>query len=106
MQKGRHMKTKKVVITLYGENHIHYGGDVVVEAPQGMNDEDIRGIIASNSHRIPVPKWREVDEWGFSVSDDSPDIVGVADSDQEPSVRLTEDKDGDIRIFIRKKHDG
>lgn len=106
MQKGKRMDTKKVVITVYGENHILYGGDVVVEAPQGMDEGVICEIISSNSHRIPEPNWREVDEWGFSLNDDSPDIVGVADSDQEPSVRLTEDKDGDIRIFIRKKHDG
>lgn len=105
MQKGKRMDTKKVVITVYGENHILYGGDVVVEAPQGMDEESICEIIRSNSHRIPEPKWREVDEWGFSVNDDTPDIC-VADSDEKPSVRLTEDKDGDIRIFIRKKRDG
>ena len=98
------MDTKKVVVTLYGENHISYVGDIVVEAPQGMAEEVIGEVIMSQFHRIPEPQWREEEEQGFSINDDSPATVYVTASDEEPSVRLTGDKDGGIRVFIRKKH--
>lgn len=99
------MDTKKVVIRVYGQNTILYGGDVVVEAPQGMDDEVIAEVIVSQFHHIPEPHWEEQDEEGVTLNDDTPDILGVADDAEEPWVRLTETKDGEIRLFIRKKHD-
>jgi|LakMenEpi03Aug12_release.lakeMendotaPanAssembly.Ray.scaffolds.fasta_scaffold1310112_2 hypothetical protein len=100
------MDTKKVVIRVYGQNTIFYGSDVVVEAPQGMDNEVIAEVVVSEFHRIPEPHWKEVDEEGLSLNDDTPDVVGVADNAEEPSVTLTETKDGGIRLFSRREHDG
>jgi hypothetical protein len=100
------MDTKKVVIRVYGQNTIIYGGDVVVEAPQGMDEEVIAEVVVSHFHCIPEPHWKEQDEEGVTLNDDTPDIIGVADNAEEPSVRLTETKDGEIRLYIREKHDG
>jgi hypothetical protein len=97
------MDTKKVVVKVYGQNYVRYAGEVVVEAPQCMDEEEISELIMSNFHRIPEPDWIEEDEEGVTLSDDCTDIYEVADSDDKPSVKLTEGEDGDIRIFVRKK---
>ena len=99
------METKKVVVTVFAQNTIVYEGDVVVEAPQGMDEEVIAEVVVSQFHCIPEPRWKEQDEEGVSLNDDTP-YTYVADNAEEPSVILTETKDGEIRLSIRKKHDG
>ena len=98
------MNTKKVVVTVYAQNTIVYGGEVVVEAPQAMDEEAIAQVVISQFHLIPEPRWKEQDEEGVSLNDNTPDTY-VADDAVEPSVILTDTQDGKIQLSVRKEHD-
>ena len=93
---------RKVLVVLFGLDQVLLCGDVVLEVPFEMTDEEVSTWVEDNADNLPSPaQWKRVDRGNVEVSPDifAHSVFGEVDDDRGADARVVLDEDGEAETI-------
>ena len=93
---------RKVLVLLFGLDRVLLCGDLVLEVPSEMTDEDVSTWVEDNADNLPLPEqWERVDRGNVEVSPDilAHTVFGEVEDDRGVDARVVLDDDGEVETI-------
>ena len=93
---------RKVLVLLFGLDRVLLCGDLVLEVPSEMTDEEVSTWVEDNADNLPLPEqWERVDRGNVEVSPDilAHTVFGEVEDDRGADARIVRDEDGEAETI-------
>lgn len=100
--KGKQMANRKVVVEVHGHKRVRYKGELVVEAPEDIEDEDILDAVLMHQDFLSIG-WQEDEEGRDRITRDAEDfgpyVVRTGEPDQKTDITLKLKRTSTLKAF-------